>query len=170
MRTRFAFGARVPGIAGSPITSPATVSRPVCEPASAAFAADRIARVGAFGAIWFRRRVRLRERNRLLFLRHDAGRLRRWLCLKRNAPADHRKGPQPARSMVRDGRCIRLRSDADRRASCGRLHDPSSERYSGADGRDNDGKKGQPLDSTQWLSLQRHRLGARPTGFRSECS
>jgi hypothetical protein len=50
--------------------------------------------------------------------------------------------------MFRDGRFIRLRSGAHGRApSCGRLHDESGDRDSAADGRDNDSKKGQPLDA-----------------------
>jgi hypothetical protein len=46
--------------------------------------------------------------------------------------------------MVRDRRCF-LSGAHGRALSCGRLHDESGDRDSAADGRDNDGKKGQPM-------------------------
>ena len=81
-----------------------------------------------------------------------------------------RNGPHLVQSMVRDGRLIRLRNGAHGSAlSCGRLHDKSGDRDSAADGRDNHGKKGHPLDA-QWFSLLRHRAGARPTGLANQRS
>jgi hypothetical protein len=72
--------------------------------------------------------------------------------------------------MVRDGSYIRLRSGAHGGVLfCGRRNYKGGDRYSAADGRNNDGKKSQPLDD-QWLSLLRHRAGAKPTGFPSERS
>jgi hypothetical protein len=116
------------------------VTRPVGEPASAPPAAHRIVRLGAFGAavlcqVWLGRR--------LLFLR-SAGGPRRWLRLKRDGSAYHWNGPYRVRVMVRDRRCF-LSGAHGRALSCGRLHDESGDRDSAADGRDNDGKKGQPM-------------------------
>jgi hypothetical protein len=148
----------------SPITSPATVSGPVGEPAAASLAAHRIARLGAFGAASL---CRVRLRRRLLsLLRRGAGGRRRWLRrlrLKRDGPADDWNGSHRVLWMVRDGRFVRLRRDVHGCASsCGRLHDESGDRDSATERREKSRKKGQPLDG-QWLSLQRHRLGARPT-------
>jgi hypothetical protein len=152
----------------SSIASPATVSGPVCEPPSAPLAAHRIARRGAFGAASL---CRIGLGRQLLFLRRDAGGRRRWLRLERDGPADDGNGPDRMQLMVRGGKFIHFRSAAHRRAlCCGRLlHDKTGDRNSAADGRDNDGKKGQPLDF-QGLSLQRHRLGARPTGVGNQRS
>jgi hypothetical protein len=151
---------------GLSVAPPATVSGPVGEPTSASLAAHRIARLGAFDAASLCR-VRIRRR---LFLRSVAGGLRRWLRLKRDGPAYNWNGPHRVQSMVHDGRLIRLRSGAHGRAlSCGRLHDKSGGRDSAADGRDNYGKKEQPLDA-QGFSLLRHRAGARPTGLANQRS
>ena len=150
---------------GLSVASPATVSGPVGEPASAPLAAHRIARLGAFDAASL---CHVRPRLRL-FLRRDAGGLRRGLRLKRDGPAYDWNGPHRVLSMVRDGRLIRPGSGPHGSAlSCGRLHDKSGDRNSAADGRDDHGKKGQP--DAQWFWLLRHRAGAGPTGLANQRS
>jgi hypothetical protein len=141
------------------------VSGPVGEPASASLAAHRIARLSAFDAASLCH-VRLR---RWLFLPRDAGGLRRGLRLKRDGPAYDWNDPHRVQSMVGDGRLIRLRSGAHGSAlSCGRLHDKSGDRDTAADGRNTDGKKGQPLDA-QWFSLLRHRWEANGLANQRSC-